>query len=403
MDETQTDTTETAFQILSNSGVNLADNDRIQLQDGLINSISSSNITLKNKVDEYNRKAKIFNKQIDIKDKIDNIVQNIENKIDKNENELLNIEKKIINKNKLIEINEESMKQKEIYIHSFQMFFVFLFLLIFPFIAYISKSISQLTLISIIILLIVIYIIYLIWYINRRSVKRFRDEKDTKFNKGVYYVKKKLNELDDNISTYASKILNQDCGCEENEKNIDDYDDNDAQFVTTTGGLVQRINTNLYYDDGTGPKEQIIPEPKAKRGNNFMIEWESGRNYGSSDCKSGNKLYFNPDPRWPNTGLPIGSRLVDNISSKCNQESPPNNFIVDIYSLIMKESIPKDKLEYYQSRFNLVNELDRKNFVTYLFNTQRFKEKFKNPMNWVRVNDKPYIDQNIYKSLTSGL
>jgi hypothetical protein len=393
----------TAFQILTDSGVNLADSARIDVQSALINNIENSNNTLEQKVKEYNRKAKIFNKQIDIKDKIDNIVQNIENKIDKNENELLNIEKIMINKNKLIEINEESMKQKEIYIHSFQMFFVLLFLLIFPFIAYISKSISQLTLMSIIVLLIVIYIIYLIWYINRRSVKRFRDEKDTKFNKGVYYVKKKLNELDDNLSTYASSILNQDCGCEEKDTDTDIDDSNDANFVTTTGGLVQRINTNLYYDDGTGPKEQIIREPRARKGDNFMIDWESGRNYGSSDCKSGKNLYFNPDPRWPNTGLPLGSRLVDNISSKCKEQLPPRNFIEDIYSSIMKESIPRDKLEYYETRFSINNDNDRKNFVTYLFSTDRFKAKFKNPMNWVRVNDKPYVEQNIYKSITSGL
>jgi hypothetical protein len=401
---------DTTITILGNQGQDLTDSNRIENQTTLLNNINTKNSEIINEVNDYNTLAKIYNTQIEIKEKNDFLIQNIENKINKNENELLNIEKKIINKNKLIDINEESLKKKEIYIHCFQMFFVFLFLLIFPVIAYISKSISQLTLMSLIFLLIVIYVIYLIWYINRRSVKRFRDERDTKFNKGVYYVKKQLNELDDSLSAYASKILDEDCGCESKDDSNDFNDDDDAQFVSTTGGLVQRVNTNLYYDDGTGPKQQLIPIPKAKNGNNFVIEWESGKDYGSSTGKPNqrNKYYYDPDPRWPNTGLPKGSILVENMTDICKQNLPPNDFLVEMYSLIMKESIPRDKLEYYQSlRLSKYNNFstdnDRKNFVTDLFNTEEFKRKYKNPMNWVKVNDKPFVDQNLYKSLTTNL
>lgn len=405
--EKNQDVINTTVTILGNQGIDLTDANKIENQTTLLNNIKSKNSEVINYTDDYNTLAKIYNTQIDIKDKNDSLIQNIENKINKNKNELLNIEKKIINKNKLIDINEDSLKQKEIYIHGLQMFFIFLFLLIFPIIAYISKSISQITLMSFIFLLIVIYIVYLIWYINRKSVRRFRDEKDTKFNKGVYYVKKQLNELDENLSAYASKILNEDCGCEQEKEK---EEDNDAEFVTTTNGLVQRINTNLYYDDGTGPKQQINPVPKVMKGNNFVIEWESGKDYGSSVGKPNqrNKFYYDPDPRWPNTGLPKGSILVENMTNICSENLPPNDFLVEMYSLIMRESIPRDKLEYYQgirlSKYNnFKTDNDRKNFVTDLFNTEEFKHKFKNPMNWVKVNDKPFVEQNIYKSLTTGL
>jgi uncharacterized membrane protein len=401
------DVIDLSIKILSDQGIDLTDANQIENQRTLLNNINSKNSLLRNNVNDYNTLAKIYNTQIDIKDKNDLLIQNIENKINKNENELLNIEKKIINKNKLIDINEESLKKKEIYIHCIQIFFVFLFLLIFPVIAFISKSISQITFMSLIFLLIVIYVLYLIWYINRKSVRRFRDKRDTKFNKGVYYVKKKLNDLDENISKYASKILNEDCGCEEKDEVSEDTD---GQFVSTTNGLVQRINTNLYYDDGTGPKQQIIPVPKAKRGKNFVIEWESGRDYGSSQGRPNqrNKLYYDPDPRWPNTGLPKGSILVESLSNLCDQNLPPNDFLVEMYSIIMRESIPRDKLEYYQglrqSKYNnFRTDNDRKNFVIDLFNTEKFKHKYKNPMNWVKVNDKPYVNQNIYQSITSGL
>jgi uncharacterized membrane protein len=399
----------TSVSILGNQGIDLTDANQIKNQTNLLDNIKSKNSEVNYYTKDYNTLAKIYNTQIDIKDKNDFLIQNIENKINKNENELLNIEKKIINKNKLIDINEESLKKKEIQIHCIQIFFLFLFLLIFPVIALMSKSISKITFMSLIFLLIVLYIVYLVWYINRRSVKRFRDQRDTKFNKGVYYVKKKLNELDDNISEYASKILNEDCGCDDTDK-PDDDESNDAEYVSTTDGLVQRVNTSLYYDDGTGPKQQIIPVPKAKRGKNFVIDWESGRDYGSSTGKPNqrNKFYYDPDPRWPNTGLPKGSMLVESMSDMCSQNVPPNDFIVEIYSLIMRESIPRDKLEYYQSmRLSKYNDFktddDRKNFVTDLFNTQEFKHKFKNPMNWVKVNDKPYVEQNLYQSITTGL
>jgi ABC-type multidrug transport system fused ATPase/permease subunit len=389
-----TDQTIATYQILSNEGINATDTNLSTFQDSQRQAIIGKNQEVRNQANRYNNLyASVYNSQINIKKADDLNLQNLADKINKNENEIFEMEKKIINKNKLIEINQDSLNKKEIYIHGLQMFFIFLFLLIFPFLAYLSKMISQLTLMACIVLFIVIYIIYLIWYINRKSERKFK--KDSKYNKGIYSVKKTLNELDGALSAYASNLLNEDCGCEQ-PANTTTTSESSGDYVSTTGGLVQRINTNVYYDDGTGPKQQINPIPTAKTGDNFMIDWESGQTG-----------LYDPDPRWEGTGLPRGSLLVDTLTTVANNS---NNYIKDIYSFIMKEPLPTYKLEEYKNKYSNIGNSDttksneaKKSYVIALFNSSEFKSKYGSVLNWVKENDKPYVNQNMYKTLTSGL